>query len=372
MKSYISLLILVVVIGCNSSRKSKEDIHAINIDEINTRMSLLLQDDNKEKRLVYKLNDNGEIIEANIFNLDGTPNIKYSFRYYEDGNISDQIKYRYSKFIFKYDDKGRLIKNNHFNSDGVLTGGNISEYNDVTNSAIHTNLRSGINVNTVIHTKHSENGDTEVRVFYNSDGNLTGIYTIKYDSKGREIEAINDEIYQVERLTSLYDDYGNILEECEYYDGKQLSDKYSFENIYDTSGFLVKRYQYDKIGKLFFITKYINDSVGNVLESTSNEPFNEDVFFRVINRYDENGMKIEKRKYEYGQLLSITTYKYDSFGNIIEECVFDEDDVIWYKEVCLFDDNGKIIESLSYHFVERVKYTYDSRGRRKEELIKTW
>lgn len=372
MKSYISLLILVVVIGCNSSRKSKEDIHAINIDEINTRMSLLLQDDNKEKRLVYKLNDNGEIIEANIFNLDGTPNIKYSFRYYEDGNISDQIKYRYSKFIFKYDDKGRLIKNNHFNSDGVLTGGNISEYSDVTNSAIHTNLRSGINLNTVIHTKHSENGDTEVRVFYNSDGNLRGIYTIKYDSKGREIEAINDEIYQVERLTSLYDDYGNILEKREYYDGKQLRDKYSFENIYDTSGFLVKRYQYDKIGKLFFITKYINDSVGNVLESTSNEPFNEDVFFRVINRYDENGMKIEKRKYEYGQLLSITTYKYDSFGNIIEECVFDEDDVIWYNEVCLFDDNGKIIESLSYHFVERVKYTYDSRGRRKEELIKTW
>lgn len=83
-------------------------------------------------------------------------------------------------------------------------------------------------------------------------------------------------------------------------------------------------------------------------------------------------MNIEKRKYEYDQLLSITTYKYDSFGNIIEECVFDEDDVIWYKKVCQFDDNGKIIESLSYHFVDRVKYTYDSRGRRKEELIKTW
>ena len=121
------------------------------------------------------------------------------------------------------------------------------------------------------------------------------MYEYKYDNKGNIIELLKffHDIIQNKQVTK-YDDKGNIIEII----------------IYDVNGDIEKREtnRYNANGKLIEKNYYI---------------INDSLYSQEINIYDDKDNLIEFYVITKGNISHRHKYKYDDFGNVIEDVYFD-------------------------------------------------
>ena len=77
------------------------------------------------ENLQITFNENGNEIEINSFNPDGSLFSKYTYKYDDKGNQIEENSFNsdenlVDKYTYKYDDKGNEIERNSFSSDGSL------------------------------------------------------------------------------------------------------------------------------------------------------------------------------------------------------------------------------------------------------------
>lgn len=188
--------------------------------------------------------------------------------------------------------------------------------------------------------EYDENENVINEKTYLPDGEIEHEYRYAYDHLNRVIEEIlvegSGEI--LERLTREYDEHGRICREINHYeedladvttieytgDGKELS-----RTTVDTEGEVLRQKKYNfESGRLVSIVE--TDEEGAVINQR-NIKYNEsglpeeekvresDANFRLVSLYDDNGNRIQVKKYNpKNELLERITYTYDDKGRITE------------------------------------------------------
>ena len=221
-------------------------------------------------------------------------------------------------FITTYDNKGNIIEKKCFNSDGSIMKKLTFDYNDKGN-IIKLNIYKNENDEYTETYKYDENTNQIEKKCYKSDGSFMRKISIKYDDKGNKIE----EVYEAKGDTSndiyKYDDKGNNIE----------------SGFLSNGTFILEfAYTYDEIGKIKEKKCYNNDGILFIVENY---------------KYDINSMIIEKIVVENDE-KAITTYKYDFYGNLIEEnscCTDGKNDNQFFKYE--YDNKGNWISKTIFH-----------------------
>ena len=253
------------------------------------------------------------------------------FRQYTRAVVVNKKEYHDGELITEteYDKAGNKIKQIIYNSDGNMytqkkytydNAGNLTEYEDYT---------SGVN-NYKETYEYDEAGDRTGRMDY-FDDDLYRRWEYEYDEAGRlkhysvyngdgDICGYEDHVYE-------YDEAGNVI--------KDVTSGYDTAGADSTNGSWYytdeDQYQYDKTGNiekethywngdLFYWSEWEYDEKGQLL--TEIEYYDDGVSIRTKDEYeyDSDGKRIKRIRTEYEKTeKEITEYRYDEWGNLIEE-----------------------------------------------------
>ena len=118
-------------------------------------------------------NKEGNVIEYNGYNSDGSLDDKYIYKYDDNGNRIESNGYNSdgslkSKFIDKYDDNGNKIEYIRYNSDGFLDWKSISKYDDKGNriESIEDNSNGSLNYTLSYDYEFDKNNNWINRIYY--------------------------------------------------------------------------------------------------------------------------------------------------------------------------------------------------------------
>jgi len=289
MKKIITLFISILfMIGCNTNKsKIETDLKKYDLKgKVKSMQSV-------SYRAIEKFGEiqKGEEVDKllSIFNEMGN----FTERIYSKNRKID------SKQTYIYNDQGNIIDKKEYDSEGNLKLQTTYNYDEKGNK-LEENTFGGFE------TKKT---------------------TYKYDDKGREVESLITLSFQgfdgsVElRITKEYDQKGNVVEEKNYNNRNELSNRSIF--TYDERG--------NKVKEIF-----IN------LDTNKSEEKN-------IYIYDKNNKKIEIQKYISDNLSEKSTIKYDERGNILEKDIIDFITNTSFKIVYKNDKTGNPIEKVYYN-----------------------
>lgn len=184
---------------------------------------------------------------------------------------------------------------------------------------------------------HSNTG-LKIRYYdYGKNGKLLNEYSKYYDSSNREGRNPFSEIYEIETLESLKSYLHQIISDSigfsKYY--KASPESTEFFNIFT-----------DSIG-------YINKEYWTIIDSLEAK--------RKLEKYDVKGNLIYKSYKNYWN-STIEEYKYNSYGEIIEEIEYSPPNKNKYQRKEHFYSNGLLQKTLYYHDTSlafQYEYFYD-------------
>lgn len=202
-----------------------------------------------------------------------------------------------------------------------------------------------------------------------------------YDNQGNKIEEIfYHEDDSGQKGTSIgtytYDKRGNIIVE-EYRGDGFLISKNTYTHKYDARGNKVERIGYDKEGNKDSITHYKYDENGNVIEEICNY-IRGDIVGELFDnkwtyRYDENRNKIEVIYYKpVGELESKWTYEYDERGRKIRENRYGSSNKVKTSVISTYENGNKIRETNYDQEGKKIAvthYKYDKEGNEIEKIL---
>ncbi len=144
-----------------------------------------------------KYDNNGNEIEWNRYNSDGSLDCKYTYKYDNNGNKIEENCYNSDgslcwKYTYKYDNNGNTIEKNSYKSDGSLYRKYTYKYDNNGNKIEENGYKSDGSLDYKYTYKYDNNGNTIEGNRYNSDGSLDYKYTYKYkyDKYGNWIQKI--------------------------------------------------------------------------------------------------------------------------------------------------------------------------------------
>jgi hypothetical protein len=96
--------------------------------------------------------------------------------------------------------------------------------------------------------------------------------------------------------------------------------------------------------------------------------------FKFIDKYDNNGKKIQEIKSIYWKKILNKTWKYDDYCNMIEEAYYNNGLLIQKKNIKnIYDNNGNRIEEVCYDFYDKLEkkttWVYDNNSNIIEEYL---
>lgn len=218
--------------------------------------------------------------------------------------------------------------------------------------------------------------------YFDADGTYNFSMQYQYDDFGNEIERVytyDDRESDTYKTEYVYDQNGNAIKKIEYDSDGDISRIYTYE--YDLANNLTIYNQYNQYERLQGSTRHTYDEKGNKIQTVETD--NEGTESRRIEFcYDESGRVIEEltttvfgvdgRSYEYddkgqlvheylsidGRVFSYYEYQYDTEGNMLFTALYNADqtlrwkaeyqythDKLWFnKEVTYihYDKNGNI------------------------------
>lgn len=312
------VVVIAVIFGMKKSKDepvaSTETVEQENAEEVGSI-------EKTEEEIVEETTETEEpklILTKEVsYGSDGNPSGSYEYEYDSQGNTIKKIGYdRYGNMSTyeEWDSLGNELKRIRYTEDGLEKQSEIHEYDE------HGNILKWIK---------------------GADLGVDYYCTYEYDEQGNLLSCVQDSVYDDDySIEYTYDDDGNCIKKV-YRKPRDYVEEYEY--FYDDLGRLTyaTTHQYDNEYNYETETKYEYDENGNKI-SVVESNLNGSVIRRSNYEYLENG---EQRKY----------IVYDGDGNIIE---WDED---------IYDNDGKLIESIYYERLManldyKTEYTYDSNG----------
>ncbi|MDF4202227.1 hypothetical protein PXD56_04645 [Maribacter sp. SA7] len=202
----------------------------------------------------------------------------------------------------------------------------------VENSWVQDNLRGKVkNFEEVSSDVTQLKGRTEKKLFFN-----------EYNEKGYAIEKRDFRLRN--KKVFKYDNKGNRVQRLVY----SLND--------NGSGPMDK-----------MISEYDDD--GNLVTTKWSNSYSQG---KWMYKYDENGNQIEFIEHHRGKVYKRTIYKYNEKGEIIQETLYNTDNLLVERAIFDYDKNGNKILINMFAPDERIRfrsaYKYDDRNNRIEEI----
>ncbi len=261
----------------------------------------------------YQYGKDVSVIDYVQYNSDGTIYLNEIYEYKDDKKhqLFEHISFEVSKSgeqklkdrkAYKYDYKKRIVEE-------IFYCSNLSDvYNRVkTRYNAHgkeieiARYDSKDSMESKVIFKYDKNGNHVEAMFYNSEG-YNRKSTFKYNEKNKLLEAIeyNHQDSIEHKLTYKYDDQGNQVEGISY--NKDLAVNSKTTSKYDSEGNWIESLEYHSDGKVHkkFTTQY--DIKNRKIE-----------WYRTS--YYPNEIQIPQNPKK--------TWKYDLYGNILEEVEYD-------------------------------------------------
>lgn len=200
---------------------------------------------------------------------------------------------------------------------------------------------------------------------FNSEGNVIEMYGFnttngylsrwnKYNYMGNKLEIIHDDIYSDPRKSVyIYDDADNMVSMEEYNSsGEKTSYIYS---VYDSEKNIL-------ISKTTRVTSYKYDRFGNQIE----EDIGWGRKFTSKNTYDSAGRLVRESRYSFTRaFIGEWLLTYDTAGNLIDESYFDSDNERVHHYSYLYDSYGNLVKISYKHSIgleEETVLSYDTMG----------
>ncbi len=166
--------------------------------------------------------------------------------------------------------------------------------------------------------EYDSRGKMIKEVFYHKDGRIISTTIFKYDSHGNKIERIKSTRHgsdQIEKFSYEYDNLGNKIERTDYNDAGDVQYRYSYK--YDTQNNLTEYTMRLSNGAVVEKISCKYDSSGKLIESQS---YSHGKYSgKSIHEYDDDSRLIKSILYNSdGSVNHTNTYKYDEFGNLVE------------------------------------------------------
>ena len=222
-KKYDSLGNIIEYTGYDNENSVMESIKTLNIYD--SKANLIEKKESSldiwsksfvlTKNNTYKYDSNGNLIEDNDLNKDGSLN---------------------SKKVYRYDSNGNLIEDNDLNKDGSLNSKKVYRYDSNGNLIEEFGRYPDGKFSHKLTYKYDSKGNKIEYCNFNSDGSFSQKITYKYDSNGKLIEefTINTNINTIKE-TYTYDSKGNMIEKTELFSDKEG----------DFDGKFIYKYEYD-------------------------------------------------------------------------------------------------------------------------------
>ena len=333
MKVVYKLLFLVIFIfiSCSIKPKTNNDLIKFNL---NGKVKSIIE---KEYKPLVKFDEiaQGELIDnysQTIFNEEGGI-IERNIYSTEDSLIS--------KLKYYYDENNNLKQIKYFNVAGKKDSSFVFEYNDYCK---------------IISEKVTNQFDK-----------ITKITTCNYDEKNNLAEKIkyNLELLKVDMIERYHYDENNVLKEIaliqdpdyqwiyHYNNNKEIDKKYidgsdiTFSFKYEDSTKITQYFN----GALFLINEKIFNYEGRLIKETVLRPDNSIKEFNSY-EYDERGNVIQESDKYYTKTIN----QYDESNNKIGEKEYNENGNI--ENSFKYDKNGNTIELIYYSGRDKWKYTY--------------
>lgn len=331
--------------------KLYSDFHKFIIEqyEYDSEGRMLRQFDRENDTLYeYEYNVNGNLFKKNCY--------KWGFSE-ENWELSYWVDYSYEE-----NKAGILINRTErkYNADGSLSRESVYDSED----RLLKEIEYSKYVNDVLFTEYEyDNTENQSwRTFYDEQGNIESRYRRMYDDAGNET------------LYAEYDADGNINVfegyECDTY--VYYYPYWTFENIYDEQGNIIRQVQYDEENKEIGYTEYVYDEFGNLIKKARYDDENNEVEFdeytydaekNLVSEFSSDEWQIQKDEYEYNDAgnctkLLVTQYEYDDDGNLT---TYGDSSLVWERK---YDEKNRVIRFQDYWDSPSCwyEYTYSTFG----------
>lgn len=140
-----------------------------------------------------------------------------------------------------------------------------------------------------------------------------------------------------------FDINGNILSDITY-NKKGIKQIITYK--YNESGLLTEITRHETSSNITYTSIYTYDSNDNILESMLTTGRDSDYYQKEEYKYDLNGLVIESiSTLKYGENIVINrfTYSYDKSSKLIEERVYDSNNIFQIKNSNIYDTKGNLI-----------------------------
>ena len=246
--------------------------------------------------------------------------------------------------------------------------------NDLTQHSVFTYSENGYLMN----RKSKTEGQYKTEEFYryDADGNLVygpisvgGTFkpvTYTYDEHGRLISESYKDYQQIKYIYS-YDDVGNLIYEEHWFNGelsRQITKEYN-----DAEQKIYEEWDYVSENGTDIFLYWVYDSYGNLLSKTTY--YNDQYRGAETYTYDENGRNKTYKRVWDGYTQCDYTYHYDEEGELVRQesyvqSAIPENNTLYYSETTYkYDEWGNIIEERTTSeggAVSTIRWTYDAQG----------
>jgi hypothetical protein len=182
--------------------------------------------------------------------------------------------------------------------------------------------------------------------------------TVVSESSTEENSTVEETTTEAVGMETVY-----LLSKQTYYDENGDVEFYE-EYEYDDNGNNISVKWYSD-GMMSSFDTYEYDSNGNMIKLIYTYENEESVF---LYEYDSNGTETRSTRYS-GDIILEDNY-YDSYGNIIDDFIYDDDGTLDYEMITdnEYDANGNLLKAKSYFsddsesIIELMEYEYDDNG----------
>jgi hypothetical protein len=344
-KNFINLM--------RDKKKSLKESIQISKSRIQTKLeteykySFGAQENNGQKKYLYKYATNGYLSEKVLYNDEGKENWKWRYLYDKNNNITD---------INEYNSANKLSKSTKYRFD--------ERYN-------------------LLSVTQTENKKVNF------------VYEFLYDKYDNMIKAsCNDNNYKKSVLPELFgndsnvkiifDTFGNIIDRAVFTDFNNVDIQERIITTINGIGRPVENKKYGPRGELKFVTKFVEEDkafVGDgtgklvyrkyddynnlILEKETGTLPDGTMFATYIQEYDKNGNIIFNEQTQQSRLMNRNTYLYDNRSNLLEEKMETSGALIIQKNKYdndLLLEHYNYMESYSSHQVveQKTKIEYNS------------
>ncbi len=230
------------------------------------------------------------------------------------------------------------------------------------------------------YTKKYDNNIDNDLVAPELKGKVKQISNFKYEAvdkfgKIEKGEIIQDSSYHYgNNYIIKFNEKGDEIEINNYNSNSEGSLFYKVINKYDETGNRIEENWYKSDGSLDrkYIYKY--DEKGNIIEEKKYYS-DGNMAWGYSDKYNEKGKKIKRKFYDKhnGSLSSKGTYSYNEKGNMIEFKVYEPDGSLSFKSTFRYDEKGNRIEENVYKsdgsLLQKITYKYNEKGNRIEENV---